>query len=170
MSIALSERPSGLLQGRIVFLLSLGRYDSIRQPSALDMARMDDPRPAPQHYQSERLDNDDRNTSKRPGPARPPHGGPRESCRARILYRPDDAAGRTVNGLTYAMARALAEDGVLKNDWVGAGAGIAILGYEQAALDRFCAEVLCRLGSVQGTTQAARGRLMRRGRMGVISA
>jgi hypothetical protein len=52
------------------------------------------------------------------------NGGPRESCRARILYRSDDAAGRTVNGLTYAMARALVDDGVLKNDWVGAGAGM----------------------------------------------
>jgi hypothetical protein len=42
-----------------------------------------------------------------------------------------------VNGLSYPLVRALVDEGVLTNDWVGHGAGVAAREEEQRALDDF---------------------------------
>jgi hypothetical protein len=58
---------------------------------------------------------------------------------ARYIHRPEDRSPR--NGLTWSEARALIDDGVIANDWVGTRAAIAITEHEQHALCDFCSEV-----------------------------
>jgi hypothetical protein len=57
----------------------------------------------------------------------------------RYIHRPEDRSPR--NGLTWPEARALIDDGVVDNDWIGPGAAIAVLDHEQAAACKFRDEV-----------------------------
>ena len=57
----------------------------------------------------------------------------------RYIHRPEDRGAR--NGLTWSESAALVQDGVVTNDWIGAGAAVALLEHEQHAVLGFCLEV-----------------------------
>jgi hypothetical protein len=57
----------------------------------------------------------------------------------RYIHRPEDRTPR--NGLSWPEVRDLIADGVIHNDWIGPGAAIAVLDYEQSAICKFCDEV-----------------------------
>jgi len=55
----------------------------------------------------------------------------------RYIHRPEDRTPR--NGLIWSEVRDLVADGVVHNDWIGPGAAIAVLDYEQrTSLDVAC--------------------------------
>lgn len=57
----------------------------------------------------------------------------------RYIHRPEDRGPR--NGLTWPEAKALIDDGVVDNDWIGPGLAVAVKGDEQRAICDFCSEV-----------------------------
>jgi hypothetical protein len=70
----------------------------------------------------------------------------------RYIHRPEDRTPRK----TWPEVRALVEDGVLHNDWIGPGAAIAVLDHEQAAICEFCDEVYVAWARFQAKTAASR--------------
>jgi hypothetical protein len=78
----------------------------------------------------------------------------------RRIFRPTDRSSRAGGGLRYSNVRRLIEDGVIENDWRGAGDALAISGSGQLALSDFCADVLVawdRLRARTGAVDAAAG-------------
>jgi hypothetical protein len=57
----------------------------------------------------------------------------------RYIHRPEDRGAR--NGLTWQEARDLTNERVVSNDWIGAGAAVALLEHERHAVVEFCLEV-----------------------------
>jgi hypothetical protein len=63
----------------------------------------------------------------------------RPGRQALYIHRPEDRTPR--NGLTWPEVRGLVEDGMIRNDWIGPGAAIAVLDHEQSAVCEFRDEV-----------------------------
>jgi hypothetical protein len=57
----------------------------------------------------------------------------------RYIHRPEDKSPR--NGLTWSEVRALIDDDMIANDWVGGGAAIAVTEHEQRVVCDFCSDV-----------------------------
>jgi hypothetical protein len=73
---------------------------------------------------------------------------------ARYIHRPEDRTPR--NGLTWSEAKALVEDGVIYNDWIGPGAAVAVLDDDQRAICDFCSDVFEAWDRVQAKLEMAR--------------
>jgi hypothetical protein len=57
----------------------------------------------------------------------------------RYIHRPEDRSPR--NGLTWSEVRALIDDAVIDNDWVGPGLAVAVPGDQHRAICEFRDEV-----------------------------
>jgi hypothetical protein len=60
-------------------------------------------------------------------------------CLPRYVHRPEDRGHR--NGLTWSETKALIEDGVVSNDWIGPGLAVAVEGDDHRAICVFRDEV-----------------------------
>jgi hypothetical protein len=73
----------------------------------------------------------------------------------RYIHRPEDKSPR--NGLTWSEVRALIDDDVIANDWVGGGAAIAVTEHEQRAVCEFYADVYQAWGKLQARLNVPNG-------------
>jgi hypothetical protein len=76
-------------------------------------------------------------------------------CLPRYVHRPEDRGHR--NGLTWSETKALIEDGVVSNDWIGPGLAVAVEGDDHRAICVFRDEVYEAWERFQARTDMARG-------------
>jgi hypothetical protein len=60
-------------------------------------------------------------------------------CLPRYVHRPEDRGQRS--GLTWSETKALIDDGVVNNDWIGPGLAVAVNGNDHRAICAFRDEV-----------------------------
>jgi hypothetical protein len=71
----------------------------------------------------------------------------------RYVHRPEDRSHR--NGLTWSETRAVIDDGVVSNDWIGPGLAVALKGDDHRAICVFRDEVYEAWDRLQARTDMA---------------